>query len=426
VNDALVLVADGQIMGEVRQDERGRLILVYDPAWRGLAQAWPLSLSLPLVVAEHEHGRVLPWLRGLLPDDPAVLERWGQQFNVSPRDPFALLGAVGEDCAGAVQFVRPQRVAAVLDAKPMTVDWLTRNTMAERLRGLRKDRAAWRLPRDAGQCSLAGVTPKTALFFNGQHWGIPSGRTPTTHILKLPADPAAGLVQNAYLCLALARILGLPTARAHVMRFDDHVALTVERYDRVRDNGGFRRLHQEDLCQALGLPPAKKNQADGGPTPARMIEIIRAHSGAPHEDAWTFARALMLRWLIASPDGHAKNSALLIGSAGRARLAPLYGLTSALPAVRADAMPLALATHIGGDYEIDRITRQHWQKFAAAARLPASDVVERCRSMAAAMPDALHAAARQARGDGVDHPVVGRLVALLSARADRCLRTLAA
>ncbi|HKU96499.1 MAG TPA: HipA N-terminal domain-containing protein, partial [Vineibacter sp.] len=234
MSDALVLVADGQIMGEIRQDERGRLTLVYDRAWRGLAQAWPLSLSLPLVVTEHEHGRVLPWLRGLLPDDPTVLERWGQQFNVSPSDPFALLGSVGEDCAGAVQLVRPHRIAAVLDAKPMTVDWLTRNTMADRLRGLRRDRAAWRLPRDAGQCSLAGATPKTALFFNGQHWGLPSGRTPTTHILKLPADPAAGVVQNAYLCLALARILGLPTARAAVVRFEDHVALAVERYDRVR------------------------------------------------------------------------------------------------------------------------------------------------------------------------------------------------
>lgn len=425
MSDALVLVADGQIMGEVHQDVRGRLTLVYDPAWRERPQAWPLSLSLPLVVARHEHGRVLPWLRGLLPEDPAVLERWGQHFNVSSRDPFALLGSVGEDCAGAVQFVRPQRVTAVIDAKPMTVDWLTRNTLAERLRGLRKDHAAWRLPRDSGQCSLAGTTPKTAMVFNGQHWGIPSGRTPTTHILKLPADPSAGLVQNAFLCLALARILGLPTAQAHVVRFEDHVALAVQRYDRVRDNGGFRRLHQEDFCQALGLPPAKQQQADGGPAPARMIELIRAHSGVPHEDAWTFARALMLRWLIASTDGHAKNAALLIGGAGRARLAPLYSLVSALPLARADTVQLALATQIGGEYQIDHIGRPHWQKFAAAARLPASAVVERCRAMAAAMPDALHAAARQARDEGADHPVIARLVALLSARADRCLRALA-
>ncbi len=36
--------------------------------------------------------------------------------------------------------------------------------------------------------NLAGVQAKTALYFDGQRWGVPAGRTPTSHILK-PAHP---------------------------------------------------------------------------------------------------------------------------------------------------------------------------------------------------------------------------------------------
>ena len=88
--------------------------------------AYPLSLSMPLVVAEHEHARVEPWLWGLLPDNEAILALWGQRFHVSPRNAFALLGAVGEDCPGAVQLVRPDRVDDLLDEWGATSPYRTR------------------------------------------------------------------------------------------------------------------------------------------------------------------------------------------------------------------------------------------------------------------------------------------------------------
>lgn len=50
---------------------------------------------------EHGHARIEPWLWGLLPDNEAILARWGQRFQVSPRNPWGLLAHVGEDCAGA-------------------------------------------------------------------------------------------------------------------------------------------------------------------------------------------------------------------------------------------------------------------------------------------------------------------------------------
>ena len=50
------------------------------------------------------------FLWGLLPDNAAVSDRWARKFQCSARNPFALISHVGEDCAGAVQFVRLERV----------------------------------------------------------------------------------------------------------------------------------------------------------------------------------------------------------------------------------------------------------------------------------------------------------------------------
>ena len=51
-----------------------------------------------------------PILWGLLPDNERVLDRWAKKFQVSARNVFALISHVGEDCAGAVQFVTPDRL----------------------------------------------------------------------------------------------------------------------------------------------------------------------------------------------------------------------------------------------------------------------------------------------------------------------------
>ena len=259
----------------------GRLTFVYDDRWQSTDAAYPLSLSMPLVVDEHEHARIEPWLWGLLPDNEAILASWGQRFHVWSRNAFALLGEVGEDCAGAIQLVRPERVADVLHDEDQQIEWLTEADIAERLRILRQDQAAWRMARDAGQFSLAGAQPKTALLFDGQRWGVPSGPTPTTHILKPPIHGFDGHAQNEHLCLTLARALGLPAAGSEVRRFADEPAIIVERYDRTRFAGSIRRLHQEDMCQVLGLLPTKKYQNEGGPGCAELSEAIRIHSGKP-------------------------------------------------------------------------------------------------------------------------------------------------
>ena len=373
----------------------------------------------------HEHARIEPWLWGLLPDNEAILARWGQRFHVSPRNAFALLGAVGEDCPGAIQLVRPDRVDEVLKADDQQIEWLTEADIAERLHILRQDQSAWRMARDAGQFSLAGAQPKTALLFDGRRWGVPCGPTPTTHILKPPIDGLDGHAKNEHLCLALARALGLPAARSEVRRFGDESAIIVERYDRTRLGGSIRRLHQEDMCQVLGLPPTKKYQNEGGPGCAELSEAIRAHSGEPGEDARTFARAIMLNWIIGGTDALAKNFSMLIGPQGRGRLAPLYDVASMLP-YDVDPGRLKMATKIGGKYPLDEVLSRHWVRFATEVRLPPAAVIDMGKTIAETLPTVLAKTVDDARANGLDHPILQRMIEVLSSRSNHCARVLEA
>ena len=140
--------------------KRGRLTLSYLSSWRERRDATPISLSMPLTAETHPDAVVRPFLWGLLPDNEQIIQEWARRFHVSARQPFDLIGAVGEDCAGAVQCVTPERLEGVLSGGRDGVEWLTDKEVAERLAGLRTNKGAWRRSGDAGQFSLAGAQPK--------------------------------------------------------------------------------------------------------------------------------------------------------------------------------------------------------------------------------------------------------------------------
>ena len=87
-------------------------------------------------------------------------------------------------------------------------------------------------------------------------------------------------------------------------------------------------------------------------------------STAADEDINTVIKAMALNWIIAGTDAHAKNYSVLIGAAGRARLAPLYDIASALPYDDFDFQKLKLAMKIGGEYRIRDVRKRQWEKFA--------------------------------------------------------------
>lgn len=432
MTERLIALSNGRLVGEIGRDAGGRLSFEYDAAWTRDGAAYPLSLSMPLAVARHGHDRIEPWLWGLLPDNESVLARWARRFQASARSAFSLLRATGEDCPGAIQFVRPERTGRLLAPTtepvsrsraatgPGEVAWLTTAGVETRLRTLRRDNSAWRLDDDVGQFSLAGAQSKTALLLRDGRWGVPRGATPTTHILKPPIPGFRGHCENEHLCLALASALGIPAARSRVGRFGEETAIVVERYDRIVRGGRLLRLHQEDLCQALGRDPMRKYESEGGPGCRDIATAIRSHCARPGEDLRTFVRAIALNWIIGGTDAHARNFSFLIGAGGEVRLAPLYDLASALPYPGQYAPRLKLAMKIGGEPRIGYIRARHWRRFAADAGLPADEVLGICESVAARAPDSCSDIAAAARAEGVNHPVMDELVTEVTANAAAC------
>jgi serine/threonine-protein kinase HipA len=423
MSDTLVVVLEEAVAGTLTRSSGGRLAFTYDEEYRRRSETTPLSLTLPKQIREHAGARLEAWLWGLLPDNDAVLRRWGREFHVSASSPFALLSTpVGEDCAGAVRFVQSDRLEQLRD-RPGSVTWLTEEDVADRLRDLRADTTAWLGRSFTGQFSLAGAQAKTALLYRDGRWGVPAGATPTTHILK-PA--VAGLDDhdlNEHLCLDAARRAGLIAARTRVERFAEETAVVVTRYDRIATGETIRRVHQEDICQALGVPPSRKYQNEGGPGPAEIVRLLRdAMRPTAAEDAVRrFADALAWNWLIAGTDAHAKNYSLLLAGP-EARLAPLYDIASSLP-YGTHERRLRLAMKLGGDY---RVYPHHdsWPRAARELGLDSTTLVDRVRELAVLAPDVLADATAAPEVAALDRPLPARLLDLVADRAGRCLHLL--
>jgi serine/threonine-protein kinase HipA len=171
--------------------------------------------------------------------------------------------------------------------------------------------------------------------------GKPIGITATTHILKpqigeLPNGiDLSNSVENKYLCLKLLEGFGIPVANVEIADFGDRRTLIVERFDRrqARD-GRLLLLPQEDICQALSVPPTRKYQSDGGPAMRDIIQLLKG-SDTPDKDIAIFMRAWIVFWILGATDGHAKNFSIFLGAGGRYRMTPLYDVLTAQPSLDA-------------------------------------------------------------------------------------------
>src|SRR5690349_12572911 len=105
----LMVCLDGQVAGQLEASGL-RVHFTYADSWLSGGGAYPLSQSLPLQSAPLTGESVVNFLWGLLPDNSRTLDVWSRQFQVSALNSVALLSYVGEDCAGAVQFVREERL----------------------------------------------------------------------------------------------------------------------------------------------------------------------------------------------------------------------------------------------------------------------------------------------------------------------------
>ncbi|WGS53493.1 type II toxin-antitoxin system HipA family toxin [Paraburkholderia sp. D15] len=337
---ALSVWANGERVGVWRVPTRGPIEFAYDAAWIGSPAGRPLSLSLPFLPGNpaHKGPRVLNYFDNLLPDSEAVRKRIAQRYRTDTLDVFDLLQAIGRDCVGAVQLLDEDDVPVGverIEGTPLSdddIETMLINTIGNPASISTDDTNDFRI-------SLAGAQEKTALLRHAGQWLRPHGATPTTHIFKLPLGLVGNKltdlstsVENEWLCLRLLRAYGLPVANAEIANFGKQRVLCVERFDRQLHSSGrwLLRLPQEDFCQVYGVPSHLKYENDGGPGLLDLARILQQSENA-RADIETLLASQILFWMLAAPDGHAKNFSIRLLAGGRYRLTPLYDVMSIWP-----------------------------------------------------------------------------------------------
>jgi serine/threonine-protein kinase HipA len=401
---------DGEEVGQVeRIEERSRLY-----AFRYTQAARPISLSLPV---SHEHftpAESRPFFEALLPEG-VVREQIARQLKLAASDSYGLLAELGRDCAGALQIAGAQRMS-----ETPSVQWLDDHELDELVQALQRHPLGVSAEDKHMRLSLAGVQHKAVLVRdeNGR-FGKPLDGMASSHILKpeRPDGEFPGLARNECFCMRLAARCGLSTARVELVSAAYRPCLVVERFDRDLESWPYRRVHQEDLCQALGLTPDFKYQREGWALPsyAALAELLNGHSLAPGLDRLAGAQAVVFHFLIGNADAHAKNISLLHTSES-VRLAPLYDVLST--AVYPD-LNTELSLSVGDELDPEKITQIHWSDLAEDFGLRAGafervrhQLANRVRTEAPRLRD-------EARSEGWHHPCIDAILDVIESRAVR-------
>jgi serine/threonine-protein kinase HipA len=343
-------------VGSLRIDERNQFCFRYVDAWLNDPARFPVSLTLPLGPEEEIGGKAHAFLANLLPEG-SVREAICRRLQISESNDVELLRAIGGECAGALSVVTVDTPLELRPSKYREIDAKQLQQLAnhdERTVPLLIGGPATRL-------SLAGAQEKlpVAVLDDSIHMSLDG--SPTTHILKLPSRRFAHLPQNEAFVLGLARTAGLECAASKLLTRTKPPSLLVERYDRRRSETPWPalRLHQEDFCQALGVMPGQKYEAEGGPTLAKAIDVIRSAVVDPLHDVQRLIVWQVFNVATGNADGHGKNLSILYD--GGARLAPLYDLVS----TRAYAeIGRELAMSVGGSRNGDMLSKRNWRVLA--------------------------------------------------------------
>ncbi len=359
---------------------------------------WPgnlplLSCSLPVQARPQDASA---FLRGLLPEG-ANLQAMAALAGVATNDTYGLLARFGRETAGALEIVAddqpPNRTA-------WSVEPYSEDQLEAEIAGLGPGLGV----RNDTELSLAGLQNKLLLVATGDGWGRPVNGQPSTHILKVDDERFTGLVAAEAAALRLAADLGLGELDPQLRTIAGRDCLIVARYDRSVDaDNATVRVHQEDVCQALGVVPDAhrgrgKYESQGGPTFAQVASILRRFSADAKAELDRLIRVVTFTAIIGNADGHGKNLSLLSPTPGVPMLAPLY---DTVPTVLWPKLRSSAAMSVAGLTDFDRIDLDAVGRESEVWGVTG----ERARSVAAETASRSLQAA-----DGLGHAWLGELV----------------
>jgi serine/threonine-protein kinase HipA len=410
------VLLQGQPVADLRRTTTGGVELAYrESVADASAGEYVLSISLPVQKDPYPDRAARPFLDGLLPEG-RLREQLCQQFRLDLSDVFGLLSEIGRDCAGAISFVPPNESSS---SSGDSVRWLSEKEFGQLLDEL-PSRPLGADPAHGVRMSLAGAQNKIPMVVDAAgRLGLPSGLTPSTHILKPASSERTlrgrprfpGLVENEAFCLRLAGNCGFSSPSVKVRTVAQIPVLLIERYDRVRaENSATLRVHQEDVCQALGKLPSQKYEEHGGPGVVDVVNLLRRVSADAGRDVLDFLDRTAFNFAIGNLDAHGKNVSLLYR--GGIRLAPMYDLVSTAVFPHLETH---LAMSIGGQFQADQVNPRHWVALLEAANLNTVGAQRRLARVGERLMAALGPTREQARSEGFDHEKLNEV--------ERCVKT---
>jgi serine/threonine-protein kinase HipA len=373
----------------------------------------PLSQSLPLD-GRFAAAAAAAFFGGLLPEGEPR-RQLARLLGVSEGNDFSILAMIAGDTAGAITLLpegdRPGPVGG-------DVEWPDDAGRVELLselpsRPMHVDAdGEYRLSPAGAQNKLPVVGDDSGRI------GVTRGQTPSTHIIKTPIERLDHRWSTRRSPSVVGQQLGADVVDASAQQVAGHEFLLVKRYDRREIDDGIVRLHQEDFCQALGVPTARKYQAEGGPSLADCFALVRRATTVPAQEVIKLLDAVALNFLLGNHDAHGKNFSLLyLPDSARAVLAPAYDVLSTFAYRKTHNLTGKMAMSIGGEYRPDYVRARHLDRLFDEAGLGAAAARRRLRGMARDAPGAARNAREQLIETGWDAPILGRIVELIDERA---------
>ena len=404
-----------RLVGTIDVDKRGPSF-TYDPNWIGLRGAFPISTTMWFKSERIPSDTFLPWAANLLPESEQ-LRTVGQVLGMARGDVIGLLSAIGGDTAGALSVGQPGRTSS-MRWRPVS----TREELEKIIEDL--PNKPFLVGEEGVSMSLAGAQAKLAVAVNEDgHICIPMNGSPSTHILKPDSPRLPGSVQNEAFCLTLARRMKIPTPNVTTGQAGQRTYLLVKRYDRTDGSGRWRRLHQEDFCQALGKLPSAKYECNytgiQGPTLKDMFDVTRRHM-AP-TDIVRLLDMVIANVLACNTDAHAKNYSIMIRGSG-ASLAPMYDV---MCGEVWENVTKNFAQKIAGKGRGDDLKGRDWQRFARECGLNPRQVIDRVGALSgSAITEAGAAEAEVAAMPAGNHAILDRTRQAVESRARALLAQL--
>jgi serine/threonine-protein kinase HipA len=237
--------------------------------------------------------------------------------------------------------------------------------------------------RKALRFSLAGVQLKfSAVMEAAGGLTIPAQGVGGGWIVKLPSLKFAGVPENEFAMMSLARAMGMDVPEIKLLSVDDidglpegigemkGPALAVKRFDRTQAGP----VHIEDFAQIFSVYPEDKYKKASS---RNLAEVIAAEAG--QDDIAEFIRRLVFSVLIGNADMHLKNWSLIYPDRRAARLAPAYDLVSTVPYIADNKAALTL----GRSKRMDEFSLDELAYLAGKARLPEKFVLDTARETVA-------------------------------------------